>query len=316
MRIEITQPGESRVGARIGCLPSGLFLSPQFFHVHAWRSRWERHPSPIKGTVPLAPPMPLHPPPPERGPALLQLPMASVQFRGSSFLHDRHQSIPVARCGRYCGKPQPVAVFRRRGRPRMRVLRRRRLPHTRRRAELFDTESPVGQLRGVLVPYSRRARSGWTRHSWRWAAGGVAVGFAIAACYYLLCGDTLLAVMVACPCLLGGMGYAAFGSGDNSWYDGILARFGKGLLAGCVFGLASMVVLNLLGISWFQRISWQTASGHVARRAGRHGRGQRPLPGPLRLGGQSRRPTLETVIADPSRSHGRPRQGCPIGRSR
>ncbi len=94
--------------------------------------------------------------------------------------------------------------------------------------------------------------SGWTRHSWRWAAGGVAVGFAIAACYYLLCGDTLLAVMVACPCLLGGMACAAFGSGDNSWYDGILARFGKGLLAGCVFGLVSMVVLNLLGISWFQ----------------------------------------------------------------
>ena len=94
--------------------------------------------------------------------------------------------------------------------------------------------------------------SGWIRHSCRWAAGGVAIGFAIGACYYLLCGYKLLAVMVACPCLLGGLTCAAFGSGADSWFDGLLARLGKGLLAGCVCGLVALVALNVLGISWFQ----------------------------------------------------------------
>ncbi len=95
---------------------------------------------------------------------------------------------------------------------------------------------------------------GWTdgmRHSYRLATGGVAIGCSIGTCCYLLCGDTLLAVMVACPCLLGGLACVAFGSGERSWYDGILTRFGKGLLAGCVFGLVGMIVLNVLGIGWF-----------------------------------------------------------------
>ncbi len=58
--------------------------------------------------------------------------------------------------------------------------------------------------------------------------------------------------MVACPCLLGGVACVAFGSGERSWCDGLFVRFGKGLLAGCVFGLAGIVVLNVLGISGFQ----------------------------------------------------------------
>ena len=89
------------------------------------------------------------------------------------------------------------------------------------------------------------------RHSCRLAAGVVAIGCSIGTCCYLLCGDKLLAVMVACPCLLGGVACAAFGSGERPWYDGIVVRFGKGLLAGCVFGLVGMMILNVLGISWF-----------------------------------------------------------------
>ena len=85
----------------------------------------------------------------------------------------------------------------------------------------------------------------WQREPW---PSGARIG----TCCYLLGGDRLLAVMVACPCLLGGVACVAFGSGERSWYDGILTRFGKGLLAGCVFGLVGMIMLNVLGISWFQ----------------------------------------------------------------
>ncbi len=105
---------------------------------------------------------------------------------------------------------------------------------------------------GFMFPMVVGIWSGWVQHSCRWAAGGIAIGLAIGACRYLLCGDKLLAVMVACPCLLGGLACVALGSGEDSWYDGLFVRFGKGLLAGCVFGLAGIVVLNVLGISWLQ----------------------------------------------------------------
>ena len=124
---------------------------------------------------------------------------------------------------------------------------------------LIPGDVPSPSVQGLLLanylgfwfPILVGGWSGWMRHSYRWAAGGVAIGCSIGTCYYLLCGDKLLAVMVACPCLLGGVACVAFGSGERSWYDGILNRFGKGLLAGCVFGLVGMVVLNVLGITWF-----------------------------------------------------------------
>jgi hypothetical protein len=58
----------------------------------------------------------------------------------------------------------------------------------------------------------------------------------------------------------------ALGTGTHSWTEGILARLGKGLIAGFVLGFVYMVVLNVLGISWeplcsteeYHRMMWHT----------------------------------------------------------
>lgn len=101
---------------------------------------------------------------------------------------------------------------------------------------------------GFLFPPLVGFWSGLIRHSWKRATSGVVLGLAIGGCYYLLCGYNFLDVMVAFPCLLGGVASMLFGSGDRSWFDGILARLGKGLLAGFVLGFVYMVVLNVVGI--------------------------------------------------------------------
>ena len=74
---------------------------------------------------------------------------------------------------------------------------------------------------GFMFPMVVGSWSGWMRHSCRWAAGGMAIGFAIGGLLlYALRRTNSLAVMVACPCLLGGAACMAFGSGER-----LLARW-------------------------------------------------------------------------------------------
>lgn len=104
---------------------------------------------------------------------------------------------------------------------------------------------------GFVFPPLVGVWAGWVRRSWLWAGAGTAIGLAIGGGYYLLCGDDFLAVMVAFPCLLGGVASVAFGTGVRYWWHGILARLGKGLVAGFVLGFVYMLVLNVLGLGWF-----------------------------------------------------------------
>jgi hypothetical protein len=104
---------------------------------------------------------------------------------------------------------------------------------------------------GFLFPPLVGLWSGGVRRSWLWSGAGVTIGLAVGAAYHLLCGHNFLAIMVAFPCLLGGAASVALGSGTRSWSAGILARIGKGLVAGLVLGSVYMVVLNVLGIIWF-----------------------------------------------------------------
>ena len=110
---------------------------------------------------------------------------------------------------------------------------------------------------GFIFPPLVGLWCGWIRRSWPWAVGDAAIGFAIGGCYYLLCGYNFFVVMVAFPCLLGGVASVAFGRGAGSWFDGFFARLGKGLVAGFVLGFVYMVVLNVLGIAWFPMESTQ-----------------------------------------------------------
>jgi hypothetical protein len=103
---------------------------------------------------------------------------------------------------------------------------------------------------GFLFPPLVGLWAGWVRRSWRWAMAGSIIGFAIGGRYYLLCGHNFLAVMMAFPCLLGGAACLALGIGERSWRDRIIARYGKGLVAGLVLGSVCIVVLNMLGLSW------------------------------------------------------------------
>jgi hypothetical protein len=126
-----------------------------------------------------------------------------------------------------------------------------------------DVDSPsqhdllLANYLGFVFPPIVGLWSGWVRRSWRWAAFGLVIGMAIGAAYRLLCGHDFLFIMVAFPCLLGGAASAALGSGVRSWFDGILARMAKGLVAGFVLGFVYMVVLNGLGIGWFPIDSMQ-----------------------------------------------------------
>ena len=97
---------------------------------------------------------------------------------------------------------------------------------------------------GFIFPPLVGLWSGWLRRSIGWSLGGIVIGLSIGGTYRLLCGFDFLAIMVAYPCLLGGAASAALGSGKTSWHSGLLARFGKGLVAGFVLGSVYMVVLN------------------------------------------------------------------------
>jgi hypothetical protein len=89
--------------------------------------------------------------------------------------------------------------------------------------------------------------AGLVRRSLLWTLAGVAVGLALGSLYRWLSGYDFLSVMVAYPCLLGGLAAAALGRGQRSWSDGVLFRLVKGLYSGFVLGFLYMVGLNLLG---------------------------------------------------------------------
>src|SRR6266702_4426755 len=87
---------------------------------------------------------------------------------------------------------------------------------------------------GFIYPVVVGLWSAWIRRSRRWAVVAVVSGLVIGVAYYLLCDYNFLAVMVAFPCLLGGVASLVLGNGRPSWINGALQRLGKGLLAGFV----------------------------------------------------------------------------------
>jgi hypothetical protein len=91
---------------------------------------------------------------------------------------------------------------------------------------------------------------GWLQRSWPRALLGAMLGVLIGGLYFLLCGWNFLAVMVAFPCLLGGVFAMLLGSNCDPWLRGLGARLGKGLVAGFVLGVVYMVVLNFVGASF------------------------------------------------------------------
>jgi hypothetical protein len=103
---------------------------------------------------------------------------------------------------------------------------------------------------GFIFPPLIGLWAGWIRQSWPWSAGGVVIGLAIGGAYRLLCCDNPFALMVAFPCLLGGVASAALGNGSRSWFDGLHVRFGRGLVAGFVLGFTYMLVLNVCAAGW------------------------------------------------------------------
>jgi hypothetical protein len=86
---------------------------------------------------------------------------------------------------------------------------------------------------------------GMVRRSLWWICLGVAGGVLIGRLYKALCSDEFLAVMVAYPCLLGGVMSSMLGRGERSWQDGVWSRFMKGLVAGFALGFLYMVILNV-----------------------------------------------------------------------
>jgi len=86
---------------------------------------------------------------------------------------------------------------------------------------------------------------GWLQRSWLRAAAGALAGVAVGLIYLLLCSHNFLAVMVAFPCLCGGVFAAVVGSNRDSWLAGLGARLAKGLAAGFILGLIYMVALNV-----------------------------------------------------------------------
>ena len=100
---------------------------------------------------------------------------------------------------------------------------------------------------GFIYPPLVGLWAAWCRRSVPWAVFGVLSGLLVGALYYALCGYNFLAVMVAFPCLLGGVTSVLMGTQAGSWTAGLPQRFGKGLIAGLVLGFVYMVLLNVVG---------------------------------------------------------------------
>ncbi len=74
---------------------------------------------------------------------------------------------------------------------------------------------------GFLFPPLVGLWAAWVRRSIPWAVFGVISGLLIGAMYYALCGYNFLAVMVAFPCLLGGVTSVLMGTQAGSWTAGV-----------------------------------------------------------------------------------------------
>ena len=101
---------------------------------------------------------------------------------------------------------------------------------------------------GFIYPPLVGLWAAWCRRSVPWAVYGVLSGLLVGALYFALCGYNFLAVMVAFPCLLGGVSSVLMGTQSGSWTAGLPQRFGRGLVAGLVLGFAYMVLLNIAAI--------------------------------------------------------------------
>ncbi|MBN1854879.1 MAG: hypothetical protein JW829_19250 [Pirellulales bacterium] len=89
---------------------------------------------------------------------------------------------------------------------------------------------------------------GFVRRSLRWMLLGITVGLVLGTLYKLLCGYNYLLVMVAFPCVLGGLASSLLGQEKRPYVERSILRFLKGLVAGFVLGLVYMVILNALGM--------------------------------------------------------------------
>jgi hypothetical protein len=90
--------------------------------------------------------------------------------------------------------------------------------------------------------------AGFVRRSLKWTMIGVSVGPSIGSIYNWVSGDSFdfFTVVIGLPCLLSGITAAAIGCGRGAWWEGILRRFAKGLLAGLVLAIVYDVVLSVV----------------------------------------------------------------------
>jgi len=100
---------------------------------------------------------------------------------------------------------------------------------------------------GFIFPTLLALWTAWIRRSAVWAVLGVVISLLIGVTYYMLCGYNFLAVMVAFPCVLGGLASVLFGIERDSMFKQIPKRFIRGLLAGLALGLSYAILLNVLG---------------------------------------------------------------------
>jgi len=107
---------------------------------------------------------------------------------------------------------------------------------------------------------------GWLQRSWLRALFGAMLGILIGLLYLILCGRNFLAVMVAFPCLLGGVFAMLAGSNREPWFENLGVRLGKGLVAGFVLGLVYAVALNVVGAGFLPhfRITGDFTSRYVS----------------------------------------------------
>ena len=98
----------------------------------------------------------------------------------------------------------------------------------------------------------------WLQRSvWR-GAFNAATGIFIGIIYLSMCASQdFLAIMVAFPCLLGGLLAVIAGSNRSPWLLGSVKRLLKGLAAGFVLGAVYMIVLNILARSMLSPLTPQ-----------------------------------------------------------